>query len=389
VAGGLKFIMAHQGQRGGMIEEGGKMYGHGIATLALCEAFGVAAQKGPGLGGAADNELPSAANGELTPEQKKAQALEKKLNKAPRIDPKALRDAAQRAVAVIIGAQHPQGGWRYFPGEPGDMSVVGWQVMALASAQQAGFGFNKGTRDRAINFLRLCGGDYQGDEHYGAIPTRFAYMPPGFERGGPHLTSATTAIGLLCLIYMGVPPQHPGMEVAVQRLLQQGPNTGDMYYTYYANQIMYQHGGQEWTQWKERTEQLLHGSQAKNDHMEGSWFLPGDHGARNGGRLYSTVMALLCLEENYRHMRIFQNAIGNQQPAPPAQPNNAAGAPANNGQGGAAGQPAVPAPAPAVAPMLPPQGGQQKDNLPNAGFDTGAAAGGGADNLKPLDPGGG
>ena len=40
----------------------------------------------------------------------------------------------------------------------------------------------------------------------------------------------------------------------------------------------------------------------------------GDHGSDSGGRLYCTVMALLCLEEHYRHLRIVANAGGNQGP---------------------------------------------------------------------------
>lgn len=384
VAGGLKYIMANQGPRGGMVEAGGQMYGHGIATIALCEALGVAKEQAPVPGGLgkADYVLPGPDGVPLAPEEKKAVEREKKLEKALRIDPRALRDAARRAVGVIVAGQHPQGGWRYHPGEAGDMSVVGWQIMALASAQQAGFGFDKDIRNRAFNFLRICGGDIQGDQHYGGIPTRFAYMPP--EQKGPTITQATTAIGLLSMIYMGVHPQHPGMQVAVQRMQAQGPNVGDMYYTYYANQVMYQHGGPPWEDWKQRTEQVLHGSQFKNDHLDGSWFLPGDHGSQKGGRVYCTVMALLCLEENYRHMRLFNNAIANQNGIPAAAPNNAGGQP-NNGafplaipQGGGAVDPAAPAaPGQALPPAVPQQGGFGGENLPpgrpNEALDPGDA----------------
>ncbi|MCE9553557.1 MAG: hypothetical protein K8T91_09330 [Planctomycetes bacterium] len=383
VAGGLKYIMANQGPRGGMVEAGGQMYGHGIATIALCEALGVVKEQAPVPGGLgkADYVSPGADGVPLAPQEKKAIEREKKLDKALRIDPKALKDAARRAVGVIVAGQHPQGGWRYHPGEAGDMSVVGWQIMALASAQQAGFGFDKDIRNRAFNFLRICGGDMQGDQHYGGIPTRFAYMPP--EQKGPTITSATTAIGLLSMIYMGVHPQHPGMEVAVQRLQVQGPNISDMYYTYYANQVMYQHGGPPWEDWKQRTEQVLHGAQFKNDHLDGSWFLPGDHGSQKGGRVYCTVMALLCLEENYRHMRLFNNAIANQNGIPAPPPNNAGGQP-NNGAlppavppGGAAAAPAAPAvPGQALPPAVPQQGGFGGENLPAGGPN------------EAIDPGG-
>lgn len=394
VAGGLRYIMANQGPRGGMVEKGGQMYGHGIATLALCEAFGVADQKAAAQeaegGGEPDYNGKKADGTELTPEEKKALERQKKFDKAIRVDPKALRDAARRAAGVIITAQHPEGGWRYYPGEAGDMSVVGWQIMALASAQQAGFGFNRATRDRAFNFLRLCGGDLQGDQHYGGVPTRFSYLPAVHEKGAPKVTQATTAIGLLSMIYLGVHPQHPGMEVAVQRLLQQGPNAGDMYYTYYANQVMYQHGGAPWDQWKQRMDQLLLQSQAKGGHMDGSWFLGGDHGSQKGGRVYCTVMALLCLEENYRHMRLFQHALGNQQGQQIPDPKNAAGAQpgaAAAQPGAAAAQPGAAANGqPAVKEHVPQQGGFGGENMPGVEPGGIVGPGEGLDGENAADP---
>src|SRR5262249_9130141 len=74
----------------------GTLYEHGLATLAMCEAFGLTA------------------------------------------DPQ-LKGPAQAALNFIAHAQDPNGGgWRYHPREPGDTSVVGWQVMALKSGQMAG-----------------------------------------------------------------------------------------------------------------------------------------------------------------------------------------------------------------------------------------------------------
>ena len=69
------------------------MYAHGLATLALCEAFGMS--KDPSIGA-----------------------------------------AAQKAVYFIEQAQNQAtGGWgRYEPQDAGDTSVFGWQIMALKSA---------------------------------------------------------------------------------------------------------------------------------------------------------------------------------------------------------------------------------------------------------------
>ena len=48
-----------------------------------------------------------------------------------------LRIPAQKAVDFIVKSQHIRGGWRYQPNQPGDTSVVGWQLMALQSARAA------------------------------------------------------------------------------------------------------------------------------------------------------------------------------------------------------------------------------------------------------------
>ena len=80
--------------------EDAAMYAHGLATITLCEAYGLTHSK-------------------------------------------IIGKSAQQAVNFIQSAQNPAtGGWRYTPGQEGDTSVVGWQVMALKSAQMAGLQVN-------------------------------------------------------------------------------------------------------------------------------------------------------------------------------------------------------------------------------------------------------
>ena len=65
-------------------------------------------------------------------------------------------DAAQRAIFFIDAAQNrATGGWRYVPGDPtgGDTSVLGWQMMALRSAQLAGLSVNSLTMENAKKWL--------------------------------------------------------------------------------------------------------------------------------------------------------------------------------------------------------------------------------------------
>ena len=103
------------------------MYSHGIATIALCEAYGMSGDK-------------------------------------------SLHIPAQRAIDFIVESQNKKtGGWRYRPGEPGDTSVVGWQVMALKSGQMADLNVPQETLDLAKKWLASVRGK-------GKNNSRFAYQ---------------------------------------------------------------------------------------------------------------------------------------------------------------------------------------------------------------------
>jgi hypothetical protein len=96
-----------------------------------------------------------------------------------------IREALKKAVAVILRSQDPKGGWRYRPEPSGaDVSVTVMQIVALASAKQAGILVPSRTIDEAIKYVLAC-----RDEKTGG----FCYMPrgggPGFARTGAALTS--------------------------------------------------------------------------------------------------------------------------------------------------------------------------------------------------------
>ncbi|HEX3725603.1 MAG TPA: hypothetical protein VHV08_05145 [Pirellulales bacterium] len=257
---GLKFLtrsMVMEGTLGSMFDEGGQMYGHGLASIVLCEAYGMT------------HDL-------------------------------ALQVPAQGAVNFIVQAQDPVGGgWRYIPRQPGDTSVLGWQLMALKSAQMAyNLKVPQTTTRRAEYFL-----DYVQSER-GAF---YGYTRPESRR------PATTAIGLLCRMYLGWKHDTQPLQRGVQALSQLGPSTdvttikNDMYYNYYATQVMHHYGGYPWQRWNEVLREYLIKSQAKRGHETGSWFFEGnDHGAPAGGRLYCTAMAAMTLEVYYRYMPLYR-----------------------------------------------------------------------------------
>jgi hypothetical protein len=111
----------------------------------------------------------------------------------------------------------------------------------------------------------------------------------------------------LSRMYLGWKRDNPALQRGVQWLSRRGPSASNMYYNYYATQVMRHWEGEQWKNWNQQMrDQLIH-SQAKQGHEEGSWFTGGgDHGAPTGGRLYCTAMAAMILEVYYRHMPIYR-----------------------------------------------------------------------------------
>jgi len=260
VGAGLYYLarsMKVGSQGGDLRDPGGRMYSHGLATIALCEAYAMTQDKG-------------------------------------------LLAPAQMAINYTVYAQDPiGGGWRYRPRERGDTSVVGWQVMALKSGHMAYLQVPPLAAQKASYFLDTV--QASGGATYG-------YTDPGSGAG-------TTAVGLLCRMYLGWKQTDKPLQRGIERLAKQGPSTNNLYYNYYATQATFQYTGAEgerWQRWNTQLRDHLINTQARQGHLEGSWYLrEGDHGCQGGGRLYCTAMATMILEVYYRHMPIYGKAAVN------------------------------------------------------------------------------
>jgi hypothetical protein len=129
---------------------------------------------------------------------------------------------------------------------------------------------------------------------------------------GPGKGDATTAIGLLCRMYLGWKKEHPALQRGVAFISERGPSRGEaanMYYNYYATQVMRHWEGEEWEKWNKVMRDYLIETQAKTGAETGSWYFddPSDHG-RRGQRLYTTSLSTMILEVYYRHLPLFQKA---------------------------------------------------------------------------------
>lgn len=243
---GLDYLVSRMvaSPRGGDFQEG-SMYAQGLATIALCEAYAMTGEKRWG-------------------------------------------NAAQKGIAFIESSQHEAGGWRYFPNQPGDTTVLGWQMMALKTGSWAGLEVSGETVDKGYRFLDLV----QGNR--GAT---YGYQDAGDE-------PSPTAIGLLCRMHSGWNQLDLRLQRGVVHLQEQGYSRKDMYFNYYATQVMAHYGGPRWEAWNEPLRDDLIASQGTQGHGKGSWYFGGKH-TMAGGRLCETAFACLILEVYYRHLPLY------------------------------------------------------------------------------------
>lgn len=256
---GIDWLIGQQGKADGDLRglnPRGDMYDHGIAGLALVEAYGV------------------------TQDRK-------------------LLPRAQAAVEYIEASQNKTtGGWRYlgagdggFPNQKGDLSVSGWIIMVLASAEMSGLRVDHATLDGARRFLTAM----SGGKHGGSFG--YAY---GQKVAANGKSPAMNAVGFFCRQLLGLSNSSELAAEASTILDRQGLNVADLYYAYYGTLASYQQQGPAWHRWLDAMKEKLVAAQAE----DGSWKA---NGARGGamGTVVATGLAALSLEAHYRYTPLY------------------------------------------------------------------------------------
>ena len=208
-------------------------------------------------------------------------------------DPRLL-DKVRRAVAFIHEARNTRvGGWRYDPGQVGDTSVLGWQVMALKSAQMAGIEVPYESLNCARAWLDRV-----------SKPTGsglYAYQP------NRRPTPAMTAESMFAQQLLGRRRDEPRMRESAALLIDNLPDwhsQPNTYYWYYATLALYQHQGKEWKRWNDVLTRQLIKNQHRSGPNAGSWDPVGEW-ADLGGRVYQTALCTLMLEVYYRYLPLY------------------------------------------------------------------------------------
>jgi len=123
----------------------------------------------------------------------------------------------------------------------------------------------------------------------------------------PERLSTPTAIGLLARMYSGWPQNDPRLAKGVDHLQKLKPSRTDVYFNYYAMQVMHHYEGDGWDAWNRELRDRLIATQSRRGHEHGSWYFHDEHG-KSGGRLYTTAMCIMILEVYYRHMPLYGTA---------------------------------------------------------------------------------
>lgn len=274
VLNGVRFLLANSKAAPAGLDLRGQhanntgMYTHAIAATALCETLSML-----------QHEVKEHVGDE-----------EQRANNRQRIAViRQIEPAALAAINFIVNAQSPKdGSWGYNPGTDGDTSILGWQMMALKSAVHAGIAVNPGAVRGANAFLNQVQAENGMYGYRSTMDTK----------------PSTTAIGLVCRMLSGVSREEPRLKMAVEKLSATGPDPGNMYYNYYATQVMLHYGGETWDKWNSVMRDHLVSTQQTEGHAAGSWNVSDAHGGV-AGRLYMTCLCTMTLEVYYRHLPLY------------------------------------------------------------------------------------
>ena len=263
---GWYYLLKQQDGDGCFFREGAyghRFYTHGQATIAICELYA--------------------------------------MTKDPELQ-RAYKEPAEKAIAYCVKAQSASGGWKYTYQGPSDLSVTGWILMGLQSARMAGLKVPDKTLAGITKYLdRIAQDD----------GSRYPYEI------GRDATRAMTAEGLLCRQYLGWKRNNPSLLAGVKWLSEPEnkisyTNGRDVYYWYYATQVMHHMEGEPWEKWNRVMCQMVPKAQVQEGREAGSWdpVKPTeDEWQSEGGRLYVTCLSIYMLEVYYRHLPLYSNSF--------------------------------------------------------------------------------
>jgi hypothetical protein len=219
--------------------------GNSLATIAVCEAFGMTADK-------------------------------------------VVQGPAQRAIRFIEKSPASRGDrWNYRPGVAGDSSVVVWQMLALRSGEINGLTIDRHRLETLARSLRDQAIAADDDDVAAAAAGLLATQVLGI--GG----DAAEAVAFVSRLHMCLPGEEKKPDCVAR---------------FWATLALHYAGGATWEKWRGKLRAAASGHQATGGCADGS-LSPNDPAAdawgRASGRLFVTAMSVVSIEVYYRHLPSF------------------------------------------------------------------------------------
>lgn len=288
---GLIYLKDQQQESGSLVDSTNTKWGynHSIAALALSEAFG--------------------------------------LSRAPQ-----WKGAAQRAIDHLISGQNssPGGtglwGWRYRPNcGDNDISVTGWAVMALKSAEMAGLRISQDSLNGAYQFCDEITDKTSGQVGYTRREEAGSKVMAIGKNEDYQNHPGLAAVGMCVRAFVKHNIDDPMLEAAAKWIVKDLPKwdkakkSNDYYYWYYATLALNQFDGPDspragkgnyWREWEAALKKALIDNQTNNASLcsDGSWDGDDRWGVDGGGRVYATAINTLNFEVYYRYGNSFGTA---------------------------------------------------------------------------------
>ncbi|MBK7641452.1 MAG: hypothetical protein IPJ19_00135 [Planctomycetes bacterium] len=301
VKNGLRWLKSRQNEDGSFSRDRAFLYNDALAALALTEAYGLSQNR-------------------------------------------YWLEPAQRGIEFVERAQRPNPsgtglwGWRYasrqeieskYPGgsidETGkkelfdsDLSVTGWCVMALKSAQLSGLVVDPHALEGALSFAQFVS---LPDGQAGYLdPKGAGQKVSGVGDEFNYHASSMSALSMCVRAFTAHDPSDPFLEPAARRIVTDLPKRGsnglecDYYYWYYGSLALHQFDGPDsprasgkyWGPWNKAMVETLLATQNHEEKTchDGGWLI-SDRWCHAGGPIYATAINVLTAEVYYRYANAF------------------------------------------------------------------------------------
>ncbi len=255
----LRRIVLDQDAQSGHITGGGhgSMYHHGLALLALSEAYGVV------------NERLLWQGSELPVEERRS-----------------IGQALELAVRCALTAQkkNPFGAWRYSPeSRDADTTVSGTALMGLLGARNAGIEIPNAAVEKALSFFKL------NTMQDGNV----SYQPASSHGDG--ICRASIATLVFAVAKRKDLSEYQAAAGFIKTRIDQDANQHPFYTRYYLAQALFHSDIEAWKSWNRRIVDKLQRVQQADGSFSSSY-----------GPAYGTGMSVLALALNYRLLPVYE-----------------------------------------------------------------------------------